>query len=88
MDLFRNESANWLPRDGEVNYYGCIFARALADRYLNELLSTIQWRNDEAVMFGKLIVTSRKVAWYGDRPFEYTYSNTTKRALPWTPGLV
>jgi alkylated DNA repair dioxygenase AlkB len=28
------------------------------------------------------------VAWYGDRDFEYTYSNTTKRALPWTKELL
>jgi len=35
-----------------------------------------------------LIVTKRKVAWYGDRDFEYTYSNSTKRALPWTNELL
>jgi alkylated DNA repair dioxygenase AlkB len=28
------------------------------------------------------------VAWYGDSHFEYTYSNTTKRALPWTQELL
>ena len=26
----------------------------------------IAWRNDEAVIFGKKIITKRKVAWYGD----------------------
>jgi alkylated DNA repair dioxygenase AlkB len=50
-------------------------------------MDTIEWRNDEAVIFGKKIITKRKVAWYGNLPFEYTYSNTTKRALPWTPEL-
>jgi alkylated DNA repair dioxygenase AlkB len=30
----------------------------------------------------------RKVAWYGEKPFEYTYSNTTKHAIPWTPELI
>lgn len=39
-------------------------------------------------MFGRHIVTKRKVAWYGDRPFEYSYSNITKQALPWTPELL
>ena len=29
-----------------------------------------------------------KVAWYGDENFEYTYSNTTKQALPWTDELL
>ena len=39
-------------------------------------------------LFGKRIVTKRKVAWYGSRPFEYTYSNNTKKALQWTKGLL
>ncbi len=30
------------------------------------LLDTIEWKNDEAIIFGKLIITKRKVAWYGD----------------------
>lgn len=28
------------------------------------------------------------MAWYGEKPFEYTYSNTTKYALPWTSELL
>jgi alkylated DNA repair dioxygenase AlkB len=59
-----------------------------ANEYLDRLLNTIEWKNDEAVIYGKLIITKRKVAWYGDREFEYTYSNTTKRALPWTKELL
>ena len=43
--------------------------------------------NDEAAIFGKRIVTKRKVAWYAETDFEYTYSNVTKRALPWTKGI-
>lgn len=91
MDLFNpdtNETTNLLPKDGTVNYYGTIFSRNDAAFYLNTLLETIEWRNDEAVIFGKLILTKRKVAWYGDQEFEYTYSNTTKKALPWTPALL
>ncbi len=91
MDLFDNvidKSRNWLPKDGTVNYYGKLFSRLEADSYLKTLLSTIEWRNDEAIILGKKIITKRKVAWYGDRPFEYTYSNTTKYALPWTAELL
>lgn len=39
-------------------------------------------------MIGKRIVTKRKVAWYGDKYFEYAYSNTTKKALSWTQELL
>jgi alkylated DNA repair dioxygenase AlkB len=39
-------------------------------------------------LFGKHIVTKRKVAWYGDSNYLYTYSNTTKQALSWTKELL
>lgn len=90
MDLFNNtlgSSNNLLPKDGTVHYYGIVVNRVDVDRYLNYLLNNIEWRNDEAVIFGKHIITKRKVAWYGEKPFEYTYSNTTKRALPFTKEL-
>jgi alkylated DNA repair dioxygenase AlkB len=91
MDLFItefDENANLLPKDGIVNYYGKVFSKKEADYYLECLLRTIEWKNDEAVIFGKHIITKRKVAWYGDQDFEYTYSKTTKRALPWTTELL
>ncbi|MBO9700139.1 MAG: alpha-ketoglutarate-dependent dioxygenase AlkB [Sporocytophaga sp.] len=91
MKLFEDiidKSRNWLPKDGTVNYYGKLFNQEKADHYLKILLNTIEWRNDEAVLFGKKIITKRKVAWYGDKPFEYTYSNTTKYALSWTKELL
>ncbi|AJW62697.1 alpha-ketoglutarate-dependent dioxygenase AlkB [Elizabethkingia sp. HX WHF] len=91
MELFEREidsTANLLPKDGTVNYYGKIFSLEEADYYYQLLLSEIEWRNDEAIIFGKKILTKRKVAWYGDIPFEYTYSNATKTALPWTENLL
>lgn len=91
MKLFDDtidKTKNWLPKDGVVNYHGKIFNQEQADNYLEQLLNTIEWRNDEAIIFGKKIVTKRKVAWYGEKPFEYTYSNTTKCALAWTKELL
>ncbi|MBL4703443.1 MAG: alpha-ketoglutarate-dependent dioxygenase AlkB [Flavobacteriales bacterium] len=89
MDLFNTSTTtNILPHDGEVNYYGKILNNENAQSYFDQLLNGIQWENDKAIIFGKLIITKRKVAWYGDKPFEYTYSKTTKRALPWTKELL
>lgn len=89
MELFEQKKAiNLLPFDGEVIYYGKVMELAQADHYLDVLLDTIQWKNDEAVIFGKHIITKRKVAWYGDNDYSYTYSNTTKQALAWTPELL
>jgi alkylated DNA repair dioxygenase AlkB len=91
MDLFDNtpdNTKNLLPADGTVNSYGKVFSAEKANHYLECLLHTIDWKNDEAIILGKLIVTKRKVAWYGDQEFEYSYSNTTKKALPWTTELL
>lgn len=91
MDLFtpeKDKSTNRLPKDGTVHYYGPIFTRREADDHLTVLLNTIEWRNDEAIIMGKRIITKRKVAWYGSEPFAYTYSKVTKQALPWTAELL
>ncbi|MGN6542653.1 MAG: alpha-ketoglutarate-dependent dioxygenase AlkB family protein [Ginsengibacter sp.] len=91
MDLFNtliNEKINLLPKDGTVYYYGKLFSQKDADHYLQMLLANVDWRNDEAIIFGKKIITKRKVAWYGDKPFQYTYSKITKLALPWTNELL
>ena len=91
MDLFNfenNQTINLLPKDGTVNYYGKIFSLAESNAYYQCLIHNIEWKNDEAVIFGKVIQTKRKVAWYGDSPFEYTYSKRTKQALAWTAELL
>lgn len=91
MDLFGNladANENLLPKDGTVNYYGKILEKEEADAFYLQLLENIEWKNDEAVIFGKKILTKRKVAWYGDDNYEYTYSNSTKKAIPWTPELL
>lgn len=87
FDPVLTEPINILPRDGEVNYHGEIMSIADSDFYFNALLAEIDWRCDQAVIFGKHIETKRKVAWYADQPFTYTYSNITKSALPWTENL-
>lgn len=91
MQLFNFEmdsERNLLPKDGIANYFGKVFPEKDANRFYEILLNTIEWKNDEAMIFGKKVVTKRKVAWYGDREYEYTYSKITKKAQLWTPKLL
>ncbi|MDF0680676.1 MAG: alpha-ketoglutarate-dependent dioxygenase AlkB [Candidatus Nitrosocosmicus sp.] len=88
MNLFNDKFVNVLNKDGEANYYGKVMTTSEANTYYNLLLKNINWKNDEALYHGRHIVTKRKVAWYGDKDFLYTYSNTTKQALPWTNELI
>lgn len=90
MKLFEetyDHRKNLLPHDGTVNYYGKVFTPEEANFYFDHLLKNIEWQNDQALIFGKLLTTKRKVAWYGEQAFEYTYSNVTKKALVFTPEL-
>ena len=88
MDLFNNSHTNLLPKDGVVQYYGKVISTEKANLFMEALLNGIDWRNDEVVIYGKRIITKRKMAWYGDRPFEYKYSNISRTALPWTNELL
>ena len=82
------DSQNILPYDGEVYYKKCIWDKPNAENLLREMQQHLHWQHDELMMFGKKITTNRKVSWYGDKAFTYTYSRTTKSAIPWHPLLL
>jgi alkylated DNA repair dioxygenase AlkB len=89
MDLFPlDPSANLLPCDGTVNYHGQIFSMTEANDHQTALLNDVPWQHDEAIIYGKHIITARKVAWYGDSEFAYAYSGITRQALPWNEHLL
>ena len=90
MDLFSDLDCppiHIINEDGLVEYYGLLLPFDQANAFFHSLLQKIQWQNDQINHFGEIIVTKRKVAWYADSAFNYTYSNTTKVALPWTESL-
>ena len=79
---------NLLPKNGEVIYYRKIMTQQEADLCFLGLMHDIEWKNDEVKIFGKQIITKRKVAWHADGGVSYTYSNTTKAGLNWTKELL
>lgn len=81
------EGRNLLPKDGQVTYRGGLFSPSEANRLAARLMQEVEWRHDQAVVFGKTITTRRQVAWYADQPYAYAYSGTTKTALPWIEVL-
>ena len=78
---------NLLPYDGEALYWKSVFSSTLSNNCYTNLMNEINWKHDELTMFGRHIVTKRMVAWYGDQALAYKYSNKTKIAMLWTPGL-
>lgn len=91
IDLFQpigDEPRNLLPKDGEVYYHPAVFSPQEQAHYLKQLQEKIDWKNDEAVIYGKKHITKRLVAWYGSQAFSYTYSGIKKTALLWNEPLL
>lgn len=89
MDLFnQNNEINLIHFDGIALYTEQILEKSKSDFYFTNLMNNIEWKNDEIILFGKKIITNRKVAWYADQEFEYSYSNTKKKAMYWTKELL
>jgi len=89
MNLFNQDRTNnLLQKDGTVDYYPNVLTNNEANHYFDLLLQKIVWENDDVIIFGKHIVAKRKVAWYGDSDYLYTYSKTTKQALAWIKELL
>ena len=87
--MFNQEiQQNILPFDGEVIDHGLVLNRQECDFYYQKLWDEIPWENDQAIVFGKHYITKRKVAWFGDKQYNYTYSGVTKQAHVWTKELL
>jgi alkylated DNA repair dioxygenase AlkB len=83
-----NNRPNILPQDGIVLYYEKIIADEEVIELYESLLNNIQWENERVIMFGKEIITKRKVAFYSDPSISYRYASKTKIGLPWTSTLI
>lgn len=89
MELFPADPAkNLLPCGGVVTYHGTAFTPDESESHLARLIEDIPWEHDQSVIFGKRIVTKRKVAWFADGGRAYAYSGTEKRAHGWTEHLL
>jgi alkylated DNA repair dioxygenase AlkB len=79
---------NLLPKDGGATYIPGFFDPEHCAALFTSLRSTIDWKEDQLLMFGKLITTKRKVAWVGDAGCSYTYSGVKKFPQAWTADLL
>jgi alkylated DNA repair dioxygenase AlkB len=79
---------NLLPYDGTAIYFGPILGKEKAEFLFKNLIDQIAWQQDQVMIYGKKYITKRKTAWYGDQPFQYTYSGATRTALPWGDDLL
>ncbi len=78
----------FINNQGQAIYYGNILTDEQKENYFKELLNNIEWENEKVIMFGKEIITKRKVAFYADNELKYTYSQKTKKGAKWTNALL
>jgi len=92
IQLFNESPAdtniNLIPKDGVVHYFQSVFDAATCDQIYQTLLVSLDWQPDQLWMFGKKIITQRKVAWIGDSGCSYTYSGVKKEPQTWTTELL
>ena len=83
-----NNRPNILPQDGIALYYEKIVNDDEVKQLYESLLNDIHWENERVIMFGKEIITKRKVAFFSDHSISYRYASKTKIGLPWTSTLI
>ena len=83
-----NNRPNILPQDGIALYYEKIVNDDEVKQLYESLLNNIHWENERVIMFGKEIITKRKVAFFSDPSISYRYASKTKIGLPWTSTLI
>ena len=82
------EPGERLPlEDADIRFWPAALAVAEASELLDRLLTGIDWRHEEVLIFGQRRPVPRLVAWHGDPGASYTYSGTPHQPLPWTPAL-
>ena len=61
--------------DANVVYYPNFFVKNEADAFFNNLLNTINWKQDTITVFGKAHLQPRLTAFYANNSNTYKYSN-------------
>jgi alkylated DNA repair dioxygenase AlkB len=83
-----NNRPNILPQDGIALYFEKIVTDDEVKQLYDALLNNIHWENERVIMFGKEIITKRKVAFFSDPSISYRYASKTKIGMPWTSTLL
>ena len=88
QSLFNDPAAERLGLDGaDVVIHRNYLEADEADRYFNVLRDEVEWKQEEALLFGKRQPIPRLTAWFGDSQGTYTYSGIKMTPTPWTEVL-
>ena len=82
------ESVRLPMRDAQVYYWPRIdVGRHDGESLLEELISSIWWKQETVLLWGKRVLQPRLTAWYGDPGACYAYSGLQLNPSSWNPLL-
>jgi hypothetical protein len=70
------------PRNIVTNECG-IFTKEESKKYYDYFYRSLPWIHDEAVIYGRHIITKRKIVWFADHGYDYNYSGRSRIAMDW-----
>lgn len=74
--------------DGELLIMNNFLNLNQAQSYFGALINSINWKQEEIKLYGKVFPVPRMTAWYGYQDFNYSYSGIMCNPNPWTPELM
>jgi len=74
--------------DADLKYYPNFIPPAETVSLMRSLQASLNWRQEEIILYGKTFAVPRLQAWYGDDHASYQYSNLSMQPLPWNATLL
>lgn len=74
--------------DGKLTFHEGFFDLKESQVLQSRLIETIEWSQDEVIVYGKKHKIPRLNAWYGEEGKAMTYSGLTLEPKPWTEELI
>ena len=90
IDLFGDQTTfeQLSIADADIRYLENAQFHLSDDLLLQKFITTVPWRSESVVVWGKTFAQPRLIAWYGDHGNSYTYSGIKLEPLPWTEDLL
>lgn len=85
---FKEKIIKVAVKAANIDYYPNFISLEHSKEYFNILYKEVSWRQDQMLMFGRMIDIPRLQAWYADPELSYRYSKMTLEPMPWTPVLI
>jgi alkylated DNA repair dioxygenase AlkB len=91
LSLFSTPNKNFEPikiENGEYIFVSDLFTKQEADFYLEIFSKSIDWKQEEMQLYGRVVKFPRLTAWYGETDKVYSFSGITLQPNEWTKELL